>query len=43
MQAALAAAPHIISMNPNKNSQHPRFPSTPSISSAKDSPKVLEF
>ncbi|GMR35293.1 hypothetical protein PMAYCL1PPCAC_05488, partial [Pristionchus mayeri] len=36
-RAALAQAPHIISMSPN----HPRFPSTPSISSAKDSPKAL--
>ncbi|GMT13706.1 hypothetical protein PFISCL1PPCAC_5003, partial [Pristionchus fissidentatus] len=37
-RAALAQAPHIISMN----SQHPRFPSTPSISSAQgSSPKAL--
>lgn len=36
-RAALAQAPYIISMN----SKHPRFPSTPSISSAKDSPKAL--
>ncbi|GMS83174.1 hypothetical protein PENTCL1PPCAC_5349, partial [Pristionchus entomophagus] len=38
-RAALAQAPHIISMSGKQ--QHPRFPSTPSISSAKDSPKAL--